>query len=119
METGTFVLQLTQPSVDPSIEQNKRRKSGPDKYFPAELPGAAGKDVARDTEPATGRLAPAERQALAVKTATPIVEEMPLVLAVEPQAPAWAQHTVRFLQTGELPEEQEEAEKVVRRSTMY
>ena len=44
---------------------------------------------------------------------------MPLVLAVELQAPAWAQHSVRFLQTGELPEEQEEAEKVARRSTMY
>ena len=113
------MLQLTQPSVDPSTEQNKRRKSGPGKYFPAELPGAADKDVARDTEPATGRLAPAERQALAVETAAPIAEEMPLVLTVEPQAPAWAQHTVRFLQTGELPEEQEEAEKVARRSTMY
>ena len=46
-------------------------------------------------------------------------EEMPLVLAVEPQAPAWAQHTVRFLQIGELPEEQEEAEKVARRSALY
>ena len=61
VEPGTFVLQLTQPSVDPSTEQNKRRKSGPGKYFPAELPGAAGKDVVGDTEPATGRLAPAER----------------------------------------------------------
>ena len=99
------MLELTQPSIDPSTEQNKRRKSGPGKYFPAELPGAAGKDVAGDTEPATGWLAPAERQALAVETAIPIAEEMPLVLAVEPQAPAWAQHTVRFLQTGELPEE--------------
>ena len=48
-----------------------------------------------------------------------MAEEMPLVLAVEPQAPTWAQHTVRFLQTGELPEEQEEAEKVARRSAMY
>ena len=38
VEPGTFVLQLTQPSVDPSTEQNKRRKSGPGKYFPAELP---------------------------------------------------------------------------------
>ena len=82
------MLQLTQPSVDPSTEQNKRRKSRPGKYFPTELPGAAGKDVARDTEPATGRLAPAERQALAVEIAAPIAEEMPLVLAVEPQAPA-------------------------------
>ena len=105
------MLRLNQPSVEPSTEQNKRSKSGPGKYFPAELPGAAGKDVARDTEPATGRLAPAERQALAVETVVPIAEEMPLVLAIEPQAPAWEQHTVRFLQTGELLEEQEEAEK--------
>ena len=94
VEPGTFVLQLTQPSVDPSTEQNKRRKSGPDKYFPVELPRAAGKDVAEGTEPATGRLAPAERQALAVETVAPIAEEMPLVLAFEPQALAWAQHTV-------------------------
>ena len=94
VEPGTFVLQLTQPSVDPSTELSKRRKSGPDKYFPAELPGAAGKDVAGDAEPATGRLAPVEHQALAVETAAPIAEEMPLVLTVEPQAPAWAHHTV-------------------------
>ena len=72
VEPGTFVLQLTQPSVDPSTEQNKRRKSGLGKYFLAELPGAAGKDVAEDTEPAMGRLAPAERQALAVETAAPM-----------------------------------------------
>ena len=44
---------------------------------------------------------------------------MPLVLAVEPQDPPWAQSTVRFLQTGELPEEQEEAEKVARWSSLY
>src|SRR4030042_1565616 len=44
---------------------------------------------------------------------------MPLVLAVEPQAPAWDQPIVYFLQTAELPEEQEEAERVARRSTMY
>ena len=91
--------------------QNKRRKSGPGKYFPAEPPGAASKDVAVHTEPNQEQLAPAGRQALAVETAAPMVEEMPLVLAVEAQAPAWAQHTVHFLQTGELPEEQEEAEK--------
>ena len=40
-----------------------------------------------------------------------MAEEMPLVLAVEPEAPAWAQHTVQFLQTGKLPEEEEEAKK--------
>src|SRR3954471_1508497 len=72
MEPCTFVLQLTQPSVDPSTEQNKRRKSGPDKYFPTKLPEAAGKDVVGDTEPAMGRLAPAEHQALAVETTAPI-----------------------------------------------
>ena len=95
------------------------RKSGPGKYFPAELPGAADKDVAVDTEPAMGQQTPAGRQALAVETASPMAEEMPLVLAIKPRAPAWAQHTVRFLQTGELPEEQEEAEKVARQSAMY
>ena len=100
VEPGTFLLRLTQPSVKPSMEQNKRRKSGPGKYFPAEPPGATGKDVARDSEPAKGRLAPTGRQALAVETAAPMAEEMPLVLAVEPQAPAWEQHTVQFLQIG-------------------
>ena len=69
--------------------------------------------------PSSGQETPAGRQALAVETVAPMVEEMPLVLAVEHQAPAWAQHTVRFLQTGELPEEQEEAEKVARRSALY
>ena len=56
---------------------------------------------------------------MAVETAAPVAKEMPLVLVVEPQAPAWAQHTVRFLQKGELPEEQEEAERVARRSALY
>ena len=119
MEPCTFVLRLTQPSAEPSTEQNKRRKSGPGKYFPTKLPGAAGEDVATDAEPAMGRPTPAGHQALAVEATVPMAEEMPLVLAVEPQAPAWAQHTVQFLQIGELPEEQEEAEKVARRSAMY
>ena len=56
---------------------------------------------------------------MAVEAAAPVVEETPLVLVVEPQAPAWAQPTVRFLQKGELPEEQEEAERVARRSALY
>ena len=119
MEPGTFVLQLTQPSVELSAGHDKRRKSGPGKYFPTELPRAAGEDVAMDAEPTVGQPTPAERQALAVETAAPMAEEMPLVLVIEPQAPAWAQHTVRFLQTWELPEEQEEAKKVARRSNMY
>ena len=100
VEPGTFLLRLTQPSVEPSTGQNKRRKSCPGKYFPAEPPGAAGKDATVDAEPAKEQLAPAGRQALAVEITAHMAEEMPLVLAVEPQAPAWAQHTVRFLQTG-------------------
>ena len=119
VEPGTFVLHLTQPSIEPSTEQIKRRKSGPGKYFPAEPPGAAGTDVAMDPKPAEERPTPAGRQALAVETTAPMAEEMPLVLAVEPQAPAWAHHTVRFLQIGELPEEQEGAEKVACRSVVY
>ena len=90
VEPGTFVLRLTQPSIEPSIEQNNRRKSGPGKYFPTEPPGTAGKDVAMHNEPAQEQLAPAGCHALAVETAAPMAEEMPLVLAVEPQAPAWA-----------------------------
>lgn len=119
VEPGTFVLQLTQPSIEPSAGQNKRRKSGPGKYFPAELPGATGKEVAGDPKLAGEQHALAGPQALAVETTTPTTEDMPLVLAVEPQAPAWAQHTLQFLQTGELPKEPEEAEKVARRSNMY
>ena len=34
VEPGTFVLRLTQPSIEPSTEQNKRRKSGPASTFP-------------------------------------------------------------------------------------
>ena len=47
-----------------------------------------------DTKPAMGQQNPTGRQALAVETAAPMTEEMPLALAVEPQAPAMAQHTV-------------------------
>ena len=90
VEPGTFLLRLTQPSVEPSTEQNKRKKSGPGKYFPAEPPGGASKGVAVGPEPAEERPTPAGRQALAVETIAPMAEEMPLVLAVEPQAPAWA-----------------------------
>ena len=52
MEPGTFVLQLTRPSIEPSAGQNKQRKAVPGKYFPAEFPGAAGKEVAGCPKPA-------------------------------------------------------------------
>jgi hypothetical protein len=125
------------------MRQEKRGKLSSGKYFPAELPEAAGKEVAGNNAKLAGKRqapagpqalaietnAPAKlageqqdlagSQALAVETTAPAAEDLPLVLAVEPQAPAWAQHIVHFLQTGELPEEQEEAEKVARQSKMY
>ena len=105
-------------------------------YFPAELPEAAAKKVlkinTKDAEeqsaPAShgvcsveadapsklcsGKLAgehqaPAEPQVLAIEADVPATADVPLVLVVEPQAPTWAHQIVRFLQTGELPEEQE------------
>jgi hypothetical protein len=83
------------------------------KYFPVELPKATSKDVAGSNDAAViERLPHAEPQVLAAEASAPTAEEMPLVLVAEPQAPTWAQQIVRFLQTGELPDEQEEAEKV-------
>ena len=84
VEPGTFVLQLIQPSVEPSAGQNKRRKVGPGKYFPAELPGAADKDVAGCPKLAEGQQPPAGPQALAIEAAAPTAEDEPLVLVVEP-----------------------------------
>ena len=55
-----------------------------------------------------------ESQVPVDEESAPIAEETPLVLVVEPQAPTWAQQIVQFLQTGELPEKQEQAEKVAR-----
>src|SRR4051812_15442920 len=72
VEPGTFLLRLTQHSVEPSTEQNKWRKSSPGKYFPAEPPGAAGKGIAVDHQTADERSTPAGRQALAVETAAPV-----------------------------------------------
>ena len=67
VEPGTFVLQLTQPSVEPSAGQNKQRKLSSDKYFPAELPGAAGKDVAGSPKLVGERQPSPGPQALAVE----------------------------------------------------
>ena len=49
----------------------------------------------------------------------PAAEQVPLVLVAEPQDPTWARYIVHFLQTGELPGDQDEAEKVTRRASMY
>ena len=142
------MLKLTQPSVTPSTGQRKKRKLVTRDYFPAELPEAAAKKVPRintksadeQSAPTSPRVcfveadapdklcsgalagehhAPAEPQVLAVEADVPAAAFAPLVLVVEPQAPAWAQQIVHFLQTGELPEEQEEAERVARQSSLY
>ena len=123
VEPGTFVLQLAHPSVTPSSGRNKKRKLSSDEF--AEEQHAPAKsltlaaEVAEPDKLAREQQTPPERQVLAAEADVPTAEEVPLVLVVEPQAPTWAQQIVRFLQTGELPEEQEEAEKVARQSSMY
>ena len=62
----------------------------------------------RPGEIAGGPSAPAEPEVLAVEAEVPAAALEPLVLAVEPRAPAWAQQIVRFLQTGELPDDPQE-----------
>ena len=105
--------------MTPSTGQNKKRKLVSGDYFPAELPEAAAKTVPKiNTKSAeeqsaptslkacsveadtpdkfcSGKLAgehqaPAEPEVLAVKADVPAATDMPLVLVVEPQAPAWA-----------------------------
>ena len=66
VEPGTFVFQLTQPSVELSTGQNKRRKLGSGKYFPTKLPRAAGEDAAVNADPAAGQLTLARSQAMVI-----------------------------------------------------
>ncbi|XP_020184009.1 uncharacterized protein [Aegilops tauschii subsp. strangulata] len=120
VEPGTFVLHLTQPSVTPSTWQNKRRKLNTGKYFPTELTEAADNDIAGNKDKLAGeQQAPAGTRVLAIEASAPAADDMPLVLVVEPQALAWAQQIVLFLQIGQLPEDQEEAERVSHQSSMY
>ena len=114
VEPGTFVLHLTQPSVSPAIMAQKRRKLDSGKPLPVE-PFALGRAPAGNNSSMTvGPRPSAGPMAFADEVCAPAVEEVPLVLVAEPQAPTWARHIVHFLETGELPEEQEEAERVAR-----
>ena len=61
------MLQLTQPLVEPSTGQSKWRKLGSGKYFPTELPGAAGEDVAVGADPAAGQTTLTGPQVMAVE----------------------------------------------------
>ncbi|KAI4973411.1 hypothetical protein ZWY2020_035672 [Hordeum vulgare] len=125
VEPRTFVLCLTQPSLVPLARPDKRKKFKSRQYFPAELRKAADKHLVRKEVAGDNTKSPGEQEVVAgprvlvVVINAPAAEDMPLVVAVEPQAPTWAQHIVWFLQIGELPEEQEEAEKVARQSNMY
>ena len=99
VEPGTFGLHLNQPIVTPSIRAKKRRKISTGQYFLAELPKVASKNVVENDDVLASEQRPqAESQILVVEVSTPIAKEMPLVL-VEPQALAWAQQIVQFLQT--------------------
>ena len=54
-------------------------------YFPAELPEAAGKDVAGNNSTVAGEQPlSAEPQVLVIEASAPVAKEMPLVLVVEP-----------------------------------
>ena len=90
------------------------------KPLPVEPPEAPGKDPAGNNSPSpAGPHPPAGPMAPVYEECAPAVEEVPLVLVAEPQAPTWARHIVHFLQTGELPNEQDDAERVARRANMY
>jgi hypothetical protein len=120
VEPGTSVLHLTQPSVAPATLARKRRKLDSDKPLPAEPPEAPGRDLGGNNSPSISDLHhPARPPVPAVEECAPTNEEVSLVLVAEPLAPTWARHIVHFLQIGELPEEQEEAERVAQRASMY
>ena len=64
---------------------NKRRKFNSGKYFSAELPTAAEKEVARNNLTlADEQQALAGLEVLAIETSASVAEEMPLVLVVKP-----------------------------------
>ena len=88
--------------------------------LPVEPLGAPGRDFTGNNSPSLAGLhPPTEPLVPAIEDGAPEAEEVPLVLVAEPQAPTWARHIVHFLQTGELPEEQEETKRVARRASMY
>ena len=108
LEAATKVPKINNPDAEEQFAPADPRvctveANVPDKPCPGRLAG--------------GPSAPAE--VLAVEAGVPAAALMPLVLAVEPRAPAWAQQIVRFLQTGELPDDPEEIEKITRQSSMY
>src|SRR5215216_349236 len=119
VEPGTFVLHLTQPSVSPAAMAKRRRKLGSGKPLPVEPSAPDKASAGNNSSMTTGLHPPAGPMAFADEVCAPAVEEVLLVLVAEPQAPTWARHVVHFLQSGELPDGQDEAERVAQRANMY
>nr|XP_020160200.1 uncharacterized protein LOC109745487 [Aegilops tauschii subsp. strangulata] len=93
----------------------KRRKLDSDKPSPAVPSEVPGKEAAGNYSTSLGEPhSSTGPQVFVVDESSLTSEEVPLSLVVEPQAPTWARHIVHYVQTGELPEEQEEAERVAR-----
>ena len=89
----------------------KRGKLDSGKPLPVE-PSAPGRDPAGNNSlqsagppPPTGPMDPAN------EACAPAAEGVPLVLVAEPRAPTWARHIVHFLQTGDLPSDQDKLKK--------
>jgi hypothetical protein len=96
----------------------KRRKLDSGKPLPVKPFEETGRDPAGHNSlaglyPPAGPLVPTNKEH------TPANVEVPLVLVAEPRAPTWARHIVHFLQTEELSNDQDEAERVARRASMY
>ena len=83
-------------------------------------PSAPGRDpTGNNSSKPTAPPPPAGPMDPANEASAPAAEEMLLVLVAEPQDPTWSRHIVRFLQTGERPGDQDEAEKVAQKASMY
>ena len=102
------------------LQQWPERKLDSGKPLPVEPLGAPGRDPAGNNSPLIVGLHPLAGPLIpAVEGCAPTNEEVPLVLVAKPQATTWVGHIVHFLQTGELAEDQEEAERVAQRASMY
>src|SRR4051812_2615182 len=95
----------------------KRRKSDSGKPLSIES-STHGRDPAgNNSSPPAGPHPPAGPMVPMNEECAPAVQEVLLVLVAEPQAPTWARHIVHFLQTGELPGDQDKAKRVARRAS--
>jgi len=89
-------------------ERGKLDSGKPLPVQPLRLPG---KDHTRNNSPLIVELHPPAGSQVPVVEGCAPTNEVLLVLIAELHAPTWARHIVHFLQTGQLPEEQEEAEE--------